>query len=385
MPINTLQATELTAQVKAQFLDVYRYEPTGVWAAPGRVNLIGEHTDYNAGLCLPIALPHRTYVAYSPREDDRVRAWSAQFPDAPWEGDISQLKPGKISGWVAYALGVAYPLEITHGFDVAFDSDVPEGAGLSSSAAVECAMALALSEASSDITPQTRKQLALAAQRAENEVAGAATGGLDQMASLLSTAGHALWLDCADWSTRQIPFDLAGDGLQLLVIDTRAPHQLVDSEYAQRRTVCERAAAELGLSNLRSAELADLARLDGDTRPYVRHVITEIDRVQQVSELLTAGEIRKIGPLFNASHNSLRDDYRVSSAELDLAVDTARTHGALGARMTGGGFGGSAIALVEATDLTDISNAVAAAFAHHGYHAPQFLPTWAAAGGGKVE
>ncbi|MDO5026007.1 MAG: galactokinase [Trueperella sp.] len=384
MSITTLQMSNLVPQVIAQFVDAYGYEPDGVWAAPGRVNLIGEHTDYNAGLCLPIALPHRTYVAYAAREDTQIRALSMQFPDAPWEGNIKQIAPGKVSGWVSYALGVAYPLGIEHGFDVVFASDVPEGAGLSSSAAVECAMALALCN-TAEITMPQRRELALAAQRAENEVAGAATGGLDQMASLLTTDGHALWLDCADWSTQLIPFDLAAAGLQLLVIDTQAPHQLVDSEYAQRRELCERAAAELGLPNLRAAELADLARLDAEMQPYVRHVITEIDRVRQVADLLTAGEIRKIGPLFDASHNSLRDDYRVSSAELDLAVDTARAHGALGARMTGGGFGGSAIALVAASDSENIASAIANAFAAHGYNAPKFLPTWAAAGGGKVE
>jgi galactokinase len=379
-----------------------------VWSAPGRVNLIGEHTDYNGGLCLPIALPHRTYVALRPAPvgSDVVRLASAQEPGAGLvEMRLSDVGPGTVDGWTAYALGVAWALRqpgalpagsdasAIGGFDAVVDSCVPYGAGLSSSAALEASVAVALDATArlrlagtaDEPDDAGRAVLAAACVRAENEVAGAPTGGMDQSASLRAQAGHALLLDCLDGSVRQVPFDLAADGLALLVIDTRAEHALVDGQYAARRTTCEAAAAQLGLGTLReiprpdglTAALKTLAAAGGVEADIavrrVRHVVTEIGRVEEFVALLDARGVREVGPLMDASHTSLRDDYEVSCRELDLAVTTARSAGALGARMTGGGFGGSAIALVEADAVERVAAAVAAAFESAGLTAPTFL------------
>jgi len=362
-----------------------------VWSAPGRVNLIGEHTDYNAGLCLPVALPHRTVVAVRPRRDRTVRLVSAQ-EDGTRIVDLDDVRPGAVAGWPAYVVGVAWalvaeglvPRERATGFDVAVDSCVPYGAGLSSSAALECAAAIALDELwglglAGDDAGRTR--LAAVCVRAENEIAGAPTGGMDQSASLRSRRGHALLLDCRDGATRHVPFDLAAAGLELLVIDTRAPHALVDGQYAARRESCETAARELGVASLR--EVTDLpAALDALDDPLVRrrvrHVVTEIDRVERFVDLLDGGppagpRLGALGTLMAASHASLRDDYEVSAPELDLAVDTAVAAGAHGARMTGGGFGGSAIALLDAGHAGRVAAAVTDAFTAAGFAEPVFL------------
>ena len=370
--------------------------PDGVWAAPGRVNIIGEHVDYNGGPCLPIALPHRTYVALRRRDDDTVRISSAEADPASWQGSLADVRPGgHFPSWVAYAAGPAWALA-EHGirlggFDAAIVSCVPWGAGLSSSAAIECAMALALDEAfGGDLggSAEGRAALAEVCVRAENEVAGAPTGGMDQAAALRTTEGDALLLDTLDGSVAPVPFDLAADGLALLVMDTRAVHALGDGQYGQRRATCEAVAAREGVRTL--AELPDpqtvLARLtDPVEQRRVRHVVTEIARVREVVDLLATGEVHRIGPVLDASHASLRDDYEVSCHELDEAVETARMAGALGARMTGGGFGGSAIALVPAERAEVVAEAVAAAFAGHRWTPPQFLVARAAAPGGRVD
>ena len=388
------------ARVRAQFAERFGGAPDGVWSAPGRVNLIGEHTDYNGGLCLPIALPHRTYVALRTREDDVVRLASAQ-EEGLREVLLADVAPGTVDGWPAYAAGVAWALrEAGHdvsGFDAVVDSCVPYGAGLSSSAALEAAFAVALdavhglglagpADAPDDAG---RSVLVTACVRAENEIAGAPTGGLDQAASLRSADGHALLLDCRDGSAHQVPFDLAAHGLALLVVDTRAEHSHVSGQYGLRRATCEAAAVRLGVPTLREIELADLeptlARLadgspDADVQVVrVRHVVTEIARVQSFVSLLEAGAVRDVGPDMDTSHASLRDDYEVSCRELDLAVLTARSAGALGARMTGGGFGGSAIALVEEGSVDAIASTVAEAFAAAGLTPPAFLVATAAA------
>jgi len=382
---------EGSARARALFVDRFGSEPDGAWSAPGRVNLIGEHTDYNDGLCLPIALPHRTYAAVRLRDDDRVRLVSAQEAGDPREVALADVGPGTVDGWPAYVTGVAWALrEAGHavgGFDVAVDSCVPYGAGLSSSAALESSVAVAL-DALHDLglgrDDAGRSTLTTLCVRAENEIAGAPTGGMDQAASLRSQAGHALLLDCLDGTVRHVPFDLAAEGLALLVVDTRAEHALVDGQYAARRASCESAAARLGLPSLRA--LADDPRgpqwaLDAlaaspaaDVEvPRVRHVVTEIGRVRGLVDLLDAGRVRDVGPLLDASHESLRADYTVSCRELDLAVEAARAAGALGARMTGGGFGGSAIALVEQGDADRVATAVAEQFAAAGLRAPGFL------------
>lgn len=369
-------------------------DPDGVWAAPGRVNLIGEHTDYNAGLCLPIALPHRTFVALRRREDDQVRLVSSLNPDQVWTGSLADIVPGGVRGWVSYGAGPAWALRAEGhdlgGFEAAFASCVPLGAGLSSSAAIECAIALGLDDsfglgiAEGDAG---RAELARLCVRAENEVSKAPTGGLDQAASLRCTAGHALLLDARDSSVTQVPFDLESAGLALLVIDTRAHHSLVDGQYGARRATCEAAAAALGLPSLREIDDLDaaLAQLpDPVMQARVRHVVTENARVEEFVRLVSAAQVAEAAALMPASHASLRDDYEVSCAELDVAVDTAIAAGALGARMTGGGFGGSAIAIVAADEVPRVSDAVAAAFAAHGFTAPHFLAATAAGPGARV-
>jgi len=376
------------------FREVFGGDPDGVWAAPGRVNLIGEHVDYNGGPCLPIALPHRTFVALRRRDDETVRLGSALAPERPWSGALTDIRPGSVSGWVAYAVGPAWALrDAGHalgGFDAVDVTCVPLGSGLSSSAAIASAVAVALSDVFGlGLTADDggRARLAAACVRAENEVAGAPTGGMDQAASLRATAGHALLLDTLDASVRHIPFDLAAAGLQLLVVNTRAAHALVDGQYAARRSACSAAARRLGVRTLREVAnpAAALAALDDDVeRRRVRHVLSEIARVGEFVTLLEAGRIRDVGPLLDASHASLRDDYEVSCRELDLAVGAARSAGALGARMTGGGFGGSAIALVEAGTIPEVARAVADAFAAADLRAPEFLIAEAASAAGRV-
>lgn len=367
----------------------------GVWAAPGRVNLIGEHVDYNGGLCLPVALPHRTFVSLRRRDDGVVRLVSSLAPESVWTGSVEEIAPGLVSGWVAYAAGPVWALAqdgcAPGGFDAAIDSCVPLGAGLSSSAAIECAVATGLDEvyglgllATGDAG---RARLAAACVRAENEVAGAPTGGMDQAISMRAHAGHALLLDNLDASVEQEPFDLAAEGLELLVIDTRAEHALVDGQYAARRASCHAAAEALGVRTLREVTDLDaaLAALDDDVaRRRVRHVVTEIARVVEFTDLLRTGRVREVGPLLDASHESLRVDYEVSCAELDVAVETARAAGALGARMTGGGFGGSAIALVEAGTAPEVASAVVEAFDAQGWGRPGFLIAVAGAGAARV-
>ncbi len=355
--------------------------PDGTWSAPGRVNLIGEHTDYNQGLCLPIALPQRTTAQVRRRDDRTLRLWSEQA-DAMVEVPLDEVRPGHPQGWAAYVAGVVWAAEQAGhqvgGLDIAIDSRVPLGAGLSSSAALECAVAAAVSDLfglrllDGD---QSRAALARICVRAENEIAEAPTGGMDQAASLRCTPGHALLLDCRDFATSQVPFDLAPSGLSLLVMDTRAEHALVDGQYAERRDICERAAAELGVTSLREVDVADLdpalGRIgDPVVRRRARHVVTEIERVREIVELLREGRVREVGPVMNTSHASMRDDFEISCAELDLACETALASGALGARMTGGGFGGSAIALVPAGSGDQVSAAVTAAFARGRFREP---------------
>ncbi|KAJ1684269.1 hypothetical protein LUZ63_020562 [Rhynchospora breviuscula] len=364
------------------FRDRFDDEPDLVAAAPGRVNLIGEHTDYNDGLCLPLALPHSTYVAVRRRDDDRVIIASG-LEDAPWTGRLEDL--GTARGWPAYVAGVAWALrEAGHdvpGFELAVEGVVPLGAGLSSSAALECATGtalLALLEV--EESRETRLALARAGIRAENEVAGAATGGMDQTVAVLGAPASALLLDCRSWATELIPFDPASGGLELLVVDTRAHHQLTDGAYEGRRRACERAAAAIGVDSLRDATADQVAAIeDEELRRRARHVVTEIDRVDECADALRSGAWDRVGELMSASHVSLRDDFEISCPELDLVVDTAQAYGALGARMTGGGFGGSAIALVRQDDVPTVARAVTDAFAAEGYDAPGFLPAPASA------
>ncbi|WP_406831960.1 galactokinase [Pedococcus sp. KACC 23699] len=376
------------------FRDTFGDEPQGVWSAPGRVNLIGEHTDYNGGLCLPIALPHRTYAALRRRDDRHLRIVSAQG-DAVVELDLSDVGAGSPDGWAAYVAGVPWALERAGhpvgGFDVAIDGRVPLGAGLSSSAALECAVAAALSDVFGlGLLDSASGRVALAAVcvEAENTVAQAPTGGMDQSASLLAEQGHALLLDCRDFSTEQVPFDLDQHGLALLVVDTRAVHELVDGQYAERRDSCEQAARELGVNTLRDVD-ADgldtaLGQLSSDLlRKRTKHVVTEIARVEEAREALRGEDFDRLGALFLASHDSMRDDFEISVEELDTAVTSATEAGALGARMTGGGFGGSAIALVRRDDAATVQAAVEKAFADKGFRSPECFVVSAAGPAGR--
>ncbi|SOD86004.1 galactokinase [Streptomyces sp. Ag109_G2-15] len=375
-------------QVRERFAELYGAEPEGVWAAPGRVNLIGEHTDYNDGFVMPFALPHQATAAVSRRTDGVLRLHSADVEGGIVELRLDALAPQSDENWTAYPAGVVWALreaghEVT-GADIHLSSTVPTGAGLSSSASLEVVIALALSDLY-DLGLQ-RWQLARLCQRAENVYVGAPTGIMDQTASACCESGHALFLDTRDLSQQQIPFDLAAEGLRLLVVDTQVKHAHSGGEYGKRRAGCEKGAALLGVDALRDVAYADLdealARL-GDEEEVVRlvrHVVTEDQRVERVVALLRAGETRAIGPVLTEGHASLRDDFRISCPELDLVVDTALANGALGARMTGGGFGGSAIVLAEATDVDTLTKAVEEAFAVAGFTAPRVFEAVPSAG-----
>ncbi|MFG2128568.1 galactokinase [Streptomyces sp. NPDC048751] len=379
-------------QVRDGFVELYGAEPEGVWSAPGRVNLIGEHTDYNDGFVMPFALPHTAIAAVSRREDGVLRLHSSDVQGGVVELRLDDLAPEADKNWTAYPAGVVWALrEAGHpvtGADVHLASTVPSGAGLSSSAALEVVIALALNDLY-DLGLQ-RWQLARLCQRAENVYVGAPTGIMDQTASACCEAGHALFLDTRDLSQQQIPFDLAAEGMRLLVVDTQVKHAHSGGEYGKRRAGCEKGAALLGVNALRDVPYADLdaalARLgdEEEVRRLVRHVVTEDERVERVVSLLRSGETRAIGPVLTEGHASLRDDFRISCPELDLVVDTALTTGALGARMTGGGFGGSAIVLAEAADVDTITKAVEEAFATAGFTAPRVFEAVPSAGARRV-
>ncbi|MCZ0209765.1 galactokinase [Streptomyces achromogenes] len=379
-------------QVADRFAELYGAPPEGVWAAPGRVNLIGEHTDYNDGFVMPFALPHQAVAAVSRRTDGVLRLHSADVEGGITELRLDGLAPGGDHDWTAYPAGVVWALreaghEVT-GADVHLASTVPTGAGLSSSAALEVVIALALN----DLYDLGLKgwRLARLCQRAENVYVGAPTGIMDQTASACCEAGHALFLDTRDLSQRQIPFDLAAEGLRLLVVDTQVKHAHSGGEYGKRRAGCEKGAALLGVDALRDIPYdgldAALARLgdEADVVPLVRHVVTENERVERTVALLRAGDPRAIGPVLTEGHASLRDDFRISCPELDLVVDTALAGGALGARMTGGGFGGSAIVLAEAADVDTLTKSVEEAFAAAGFTAPRVFEAVPSAGARRL-
>jgi galactokinase len=362
--------------VAAAFRERTGRDPEGVWAAPGRVNLIGEHTDYNDGFVLPAAIDRLVLVAAGRRAGGRLRLWSLQA-EPPADLELAGIGPGRVGGWAAYPAGVAWALGQAGvelgGADLVVDGDVPAGSGLSSSAALECATATALADLHG--AGLDRTALAGLARRAENEVVGVPSGVMDQMVSMLGRAGHALFLDTRSLGAEQVPLPLEAAGLSLVVIDTRAGHRLVDGAYADRRAACAAAAAVLGVPALRDAtpgqvEAAAGALGDPGLR-RARHVVTENARVLAAVELLRAGDLDRLGPLLAASHASLRDDYEVSSPELDTAVEAAVAAGAVGARMTGAGFGGSAIALVEADLAGRVADRARDAFAAAGFGPPQ--------------
>jgi galactokinase len=356
------------------FREIFGVEPEGRWAAPGRVNLIGEHTDYNDGFVLPFALPQRV-IATAARAVQGWTVCSDFAPDPVSFTDISE--PGAVDGWAAYVAGVAWALrEAGHevpGANIALTSDVPVGAGVSSSAALESAVLTALIDLGGlDIPVADRPAIA---QRAENVYVGAPTGIMDQSASIRCEQGKALFLDCRSYQVEQIPFDVAAEGLAVLVIDSNAPHQHVDGEYGARRRSCEEAARILGVPALRDVsadELDDaLGRLaDEVMRRRVRHVVTENQRVLDTVTLLRSGRLREIGPLMTASHASMRDDFEITVEQVDVAVEAALIAGAYGARMTGGGFGGCVLALIDADRADPVIAAVTGAYDRHGFKPP---------------
>jgi galactokinase len=373
--------------VTAAFAERRGHPPAGVWAAPGRANLIGEHTDYNDGFVMPFALAQRVTVAAGSREDDRWTVTSLN-EDSTEDFGRDDLTPGR-PGWSAYVMGVVWALEqaghrVT-GADLVLTSDVPVGAGLSSSAALECAVLTALVDLSGiEVAPLERAKLA---RRAENDFVGAPTGLMDQAASVLSTAGHALFFDCRSYADEPVALDLAAAGLELLVLDTNTPHALVDSEYATRRASCEEAARLLGVAALRDVDDLDaaLAQLpEEEMRRRVRHVVTENNRVLAAADLLRRGRVAELGPLLDASHASMRDDFEITVPTVDLAVETARAEGALGARMTGGGFGGCIIGLVPAGTADQVAAAIAERFAAAGFNPPAHFVGVPSAGAGRI-
>ncbi|MET9969271.1 galactokinase [Streptomyces sp. NPDC006356] len=385
-------SVDTAAAVAERFKELYGAEPEGVWAAPGRVNLIGEHTDYNDGFVMPFALPHTAVAAVSRRTDGVLRLHSADVEGGVVELRVDALEPETDRNWTAYPSGVVWALRAAGhavtGADIHLSSTVPAGAGLSSSAALEVVVAFALNDLYG--LGQKGWQLARLCQRAENMYVGAPVGIMDQTASACCEAGHALFLDTRDLSQKQIPFDLAAEGMRLLVVDTQVKHSHSEGEYGKRRAGCEKGAALLGVDALRDVAHDDLdAALDrlGDdeeVRRLVRHVVTEDQRVERVVALLESGETRAIGPVLTEGHASLRDDFQVSCPELDLVVEAANEAGALGARMTGGGFGGSAIVLAEATDVETITKAVEEAFATAGFTAPRVFEAVPAAGARRI-
>ncbi|HZG95535.1 MAG TPA: galactokinase [Mycobacteriales bacterium] len=363
--------------------------PDGVWAAPGRVNLIGEHTDYNDGFVLPLAIDRRAVVAVRPRADRVLRVHAAQAGTA--EIALDDIAPGAVDGWLAYVAGPLWALAAkgvaVSGLDVVLSSDVPQGAGLSSSAAIECAVAVAAHELAGG--GLSRADLALVAQRAEIEIAGVPCGIMDQMASMCATAGHALFLDTRSMQSDDVRLPVGADtGAALLVIDTRAEHSLVDGAYAERRAACEKAALILGVPALRDAtpELLESAGADLDdvSRRRARHVVTENRRVLDTVDRLGKGSLAEIGPLLLASHESLRRDFEVTVDELDVAVESAMSAGAIGARMTGAGFGGCAIAVVAQERVAGCADAVAEAFAARGFTAPVCFVAEPSDGAGRI-
>ena len=363
------------SQIEKKFLETFGAEPDLVAAAPGRVNLIGEHIDYSDGFVLPFAIKDRTLVAARKRGDSTVRIASAQRRNKIVTVDISKVKPGLKGEWERYALGVLWALGVKEGVDLLIDGHVPLGAGLSSSAALECSVATAMNHLFD--LGFNLEELARLTQKAENHYVGVPCGIMDQSVSLMATQGSALLLDCRDLTTKNIPFDVASSGLELLIIDTQAHHALTDGGYAERRASCESVVAKLGITSLRELTMDKLEKSRGllTETEFVRarHAVTEMKRVLECVEALSNSDFAKVGQLINQSHTSLRDDYTVSCPELDTAVEAALAAGALGSRMVGGGFGGSAIALIQASKTTETIKAVEKAFSSKGFKAPRFF------------
>jgi galactokinase len=370
------------AQIAEIFQELFHQDPQVLSEAPGRVNLIGEHIDYSEGFVLPFAITNRTYAAIARNNSKTVRIASHQRKGKIFSIDIDDVKPGSAGDWERYVLGVLWSLQISEGVDILISGNVPAGAGLSSSAALECSVAIGL-----DLLFElglSAQQLARAAQKAENDYVGVPCGIMDQSVSLMATQGSALLLDCRDLTTQSIPFDVASEGLELLIIDTQAHHALIDGGYAERRASCESVAKKFGIPSMRALTIQTLEdrRNELTETEYIRarHAVTEINRVMLAVEALKAKDFTTLGLLLNQSHNSLRDDYTVSCPELDTAVDAALSAGALGARMVGGGFGGSAIALISADEMDSVKQSIKQAFTGRSFKPPRFFTSLPSSG-----
>lgn len=386
----------MTDQLSAAFTKRYGAPPAGIWAAPGRVNLIGEHTDYNDGFVLPFAIPQTTKVAAVARGDRTVRVTSLlDSEQKSIKFSLDGLVPGAITGWAAYVAGTFWALEDAGlrlpGMDLLIDSDVPVGAGLSSSAALECASALAATELTGNTSD--RVQLAQLTQRAENEFVGVPCGILDQTASLSGQTGQAVLLDTHNFEMEPVPFAPEEQGLTLMVINSAAEHRLADGEYAARRRQCQEGAALLGIQSLRTLsdegvrlnQLSErLTHAEQTVQRRVRHVVTENQRVLQARELLRQGRTAELGEILNASHASQRDDFEITVPETDTLVSTLLDHGALGARQMGGGFGGSVIALAPTEAADALIPAAEANAAEQGFPHPRGIKAKPSAGARKL-
>ncbi len=364
------------------FTELFGHKAEVLAEAPGRVNLIGEHIDYSEGFVLPFAIADRTYAVIARNNDGLVRIASQQRKNRIFTIDINDVKPGRAGDWEKYVLGVIWTLGISTGVDILVDGHVPSGAGLSSSAALECSVATGLNSLFNlELSPE---DLARATQKAENDYVGMPCGIMDQSVSLMGREGSALLLDCRDLSTESVPFDVASASLELLIIDTQAHHALVDGGYAERRASCESVAAKFGIPSMRhlTMELLELRKSEISETEYLRarHAVTEIQRVKDAVSALRANDFTTLGRLINESHFSLRDDYTVSCPELDVAVEASLASGALGSRMVGGGFGGSAIALIKADQIESVKEAIKNAYADKGFKAPRFFTSLPSAG-----
>jgi galactokinase len=363
---------ETEKRASRAYVENFGEEPDLIASAPGRVNLIGEHTDYNGGFVLPCAIDRRIAVAVGAGDGE---LYSADFDETRSMGE-------KDSSWADYPRGVAWAMgeagyEIG-AFRAAFAGDVPLGSGLSSSAAIEAATALALDGLLG--FGIGRKDLAVICQRAENEFVGVNSGIMDQYASLLCEAGAALLVDCRSLEAQSIPLDLEGAGLALVVCDTRVERGLAETGYNDRRAACERAARTLGVEELRDATAGDLDLLSGEELKRARHVVSENARVMEAVEALENRDFDEFGRLLYASHASLREDYEVSTPELDAFVEIAEAHNARGARLTGAGFGGCAIALVPEGETAALAEACEQTFAGREFEEPAFYEFVPAAG-----
>lgn len=370
------------ASLENTFLEIFGHKAEVLAEAPGRVNLIGEHIDYSEGFVLPFAIADRTFAAIARNNDGLVRIASQQRKNRIFTIDIKDVQPGSAGEWEKYVLGVIWTMGITSGVDILVDGHVPSGAGLSSSAALECSVAVGLNTLFN--LGKSLEDMARATQKAENDYVGMPCGIMDQSVSLMGREGSALLLDCRDLTTESVPFDVASAGLELLIIDTQAHHALVDGGYAERRASCESVAAKFGIPSMRhlTMDVLDARKSEITETEYIRarHAVTEIQRVKDAVTALRTNDFVTLGHLINESHNSLRDDYTVSCVELDEAVDASRRAGALGARMVGGGFGGSAIALIKADQIESTKDAIRSAYAAKGFKAPRFFTSLPSAG-----